>query len=295
MRKAVVIFCLGFLLLLVNNVWAGVALLRFDLSAIGAPSGTKTDIFTDLSILVETTSYYNDPLDPTAFTDVGDLLVTSLEDPSGQVDDKGLGTYWEITGHWEDLTGNIVNQTTGTDSNWGPFTEYQFNYISGTMDLYAHLLANPSYQKGDFGSDIGSYDDTFRSFTDGTLIATLALTRGSGYLKYFTNNPQYSTGWVRMEWDFTSVPISGFWLNDKNNEMNNYLLNYGWVVTVPVVGPGIGNVRVNNPSMHGSYWMDIDSKLKGGSQVLIPEPTSLILLGTGLIGLAALGRKKKRI
>lgn len=36
------------------------------------------------------------------------------------------------------------------------------------------------------------------------------------------------------------------------------------------------------------------SKAKGDKSVIIPEPTSLLLLGSGLLGLAAFGKKKKR-
>lgn len=66
--------------------------------------------------------------------------------------------------------------------------------------------------------------------------------------------------------------------------------SYGDYYTLSISGLNIAYAKFipESPSGYGVSWDD----LKFGSQQVVPEPATMLLLGSGLVGLAAYGRKK---
>jgi len=102
------------------------------------------------------------------------------------------------------------------------------------------------------------------------------------------------SGGVRIDFSQT-INQEGvlFTFNDPNCEPNPF---FGQTPPGQQVTCGIGSfrIRVNDLSINPGQTASLTGDIFGAQQTPIPEPTTMLLLGTGLSGIAAVVRKRRR-
>lgn len=235
---------------------------------------TQTGLLNQIQLYAETTSSPSFP--GFTFNDVGNLVITSVLPPLA--DDEDLNSTWELSGRWTNLAGSFV-----------PGNPTLYSYTSGTLNLYADTTIDAS-DVTKFGSAVGSADDTAASFTDGTLVASLSLMGGIGHIWYDgSGNPL--TGDTLLTWQYTYM-LPNFWRDSAGADLSPYVGSVGNFVISIVDTNTHDIVQVNDPT--SGLPVAIHSNHDGSASVaVVPEPTTVILLGSGLLGLAGVSFRKK--
>lgn len=268
--------------------------LMLDVSVAGAPAhgdaNTLTGVFDQLAFASQTSTIQYDTNGDGVltvgdrFSDAGDLRVNDLLAP-GIIDKEGLNQLggYELTAKWTDLTGYVaeLDNADPTDTRLG------LVYDSGTINFYLDsalnsVFANPAGTAPPAGAGGAGFDD-------GTLVATLSVLEGKGFTFIdFTGNDLANQGSVELSLQFTYM-LDGFWLNALGIDLldispvNWHFLTTDMNIDTPTNMPYPGALYVAYSNQNGSAEMTV-----------VPEPSTLLLLGGGLLGLAFVGRKRAR-
>jgi len=281
MKKYLFIAVLGIAMATVSLAAQAGIIIEYDLSSLGLKTTGTFDRQT-LATVDATSTYANGMYPGAPFTDVGDLKMGTFTLSGNPLsNDQNLNSSWELTGHWDNLAGTLTTIdtiSTGTLSG----TLYSFIYTSGNAFLYGGTALDAN-----FGSGIGSGDDTVSTFIDGTQFAALSLSSGQGTL-FIPSDGSAPTGSTAMSWKITSVP-AGVWLDQHGTDLKTILEEYGYADINTIVGK---DVTIEGGGYPGST---ILSRNTGDVTYVVPEPTTMLLLGSGLLcllGIAGVRRKK---
>lgn len=226
------------------------------------------------------------------FSELGFVTVISantlLGEKSITFDGGASNAYIKFSG----LSGYIFGHssstdTIGSDGGTGILDDeysYAFTPGEGSIDFY-------------LDHDVTDFDPT--TTTNGTAlkIASAALITGGGTSPFIIPGSIFPEGDLGLTIGFTWVRDDTWYLSDPDIDFNDWMTLYG----IPsIFGATFNFGATYNPLITGPATWDNTTKeyvvkvVNEGSLIInpVPEPTTMLLLGFGLLGLAGIGRKR---
>ena len=247
--------------------------LKFDLDVLDAASDVsgvvsgQTGVFSRFSGATSATSTYNTlgALTPgNTFTDVGRFTVNALQVTSAP--DSFLNAA---------DSGNFGSAVLTSPDKWEMYAEW--SSLTGSFDSVTGTIGTFSYNPG-------SIISLKARVLGGTAVevASLKVNNGASQLD-FSNG----LGSVNLGLSFDSV-LSGFWLDQDGNDYEADLLALA-IFDVNI----LGTTNTVIPGNGVDVFTTIESANGTNADVLVPEPATMILFGSGLMGFMA--RRKKKV
>lgn len=276
-----------------KKVFLGLFLGAFLLFA-SAPAGAQflEDWYLDIDGLGAT--YSGDLISEFLDTVGPSYIVNTIGDGgTGSFDDWGVfisgyhdgGTAYSWVGDYE-LTATFKGSGT-VDLNAGTIA-----FTSGQLNIYSDPNLNFASAAGIYGAN------------DGTLIAIFDVLTGSGSVDP-TGVPN---GQITVIFQ-SSYLAPGYWYDSSMNDLSNlssiywiigfattnasYVKNPGDLVQTEIAGDFAGYPAGNPPpnSPPGDLFVSTNGQYR---LQVVPEPATMILMGSGLVGLAGIGRRKTK-